>query len=98
MADETAKQHPKTSIEWDRIHLSERRAEVLAKQSGVPAHRLVRRSLAELESELRFRLDPELLLFRRICGRVVKRNLVTGLLEPVAGATVHVEDTDCRFL
>ena len=47
--------------------------------------------------ELRWRIDPHLLLFRRVCGQVVKRNAGTGELEGVPNATVHVEDTDCSF-
>lgn len=90
--------HDEGTVQWDRIPLSERRAAALAEQTGLPGARLAGRSLAELADELRFRIDPELLWFRRVCGRVVRRNPVTGQLEPVPGATVHVEDTDCRFL
>jgi hypothetical protein len=37
----------------------------------------------------------ELFHFRRVCGRVVKTDPVTGVDHPFA--TVHVEDTDCNF-
>ena len=80
----------------ERTRLTERQLDRLATVSGVPR--------AELEPEfpavaerLKF-IDPELLFFRRICGRVVKRDPVSGLEIPVASSTVHVEDTDCRFL
>ena len=38
------------------------------------------------------------MFFRRICGRVVKLDRLTGDELPVPFATVHVEDTDCSFL
>jgi hypothetical protein len=55
-------------------------------------------SVADISDKLRWQIDPELLLFRRVCGKVVKKDPVTGTEYPVPFATVHVEDTDCSLL
>lgn len=85
------------SVDPDKVPLGEISATRLARLSGVPAKELMKRPLAELSDALRFRLDPQLLLFRRVCGRVVKRG-PDGTMLPVPFATVHVEDTDCSLL
>jgi hypothetical protein len=59
---------------------------------------LVEASALDVRDRLEWRLDPELLGFRRVCGRVVKRDATTDEKLPVPNATVHVEDTDCNFL
>ena len=82
----------------DRLPLTERRAKYLADLAGVEVRTIKGKTIAEAHEALRWRLDPLLLLFRRICGRVVKKDPVTGDLLPVPNATVHVEDTDCSFL
>lgn len=53
---------------------------------------------ADIRDRLEWHIDPELLAFERICGRVRKPDPDTGELHPVPNATVHVEDTDCSFL
>lgn len=78
--------------------ISDIQAARLAELSGYPHEKLKKRKLGELHKELRLFLDPHLLLFRRICGQVVRRNPETGDLEGVPNATVHVEDTDCSFM
>ena len=55
-------------------------------------------SIAEILEKHRWKFEPELLAFRRICGQVVKKDPVTGVEHPVPFATVHVEDTDCGLL
>ncbi len=82
----------------DRRVLSERSALRLSEISGINAKELAGSSIADISEKHRWRIDPELLLFRRICGRVVKKDPVTGEEHPVPFATVHVEDTDCSFL
>ena len=82
----------------DRRPLSEVQAKRLAQLARVDAKELVGQSTVDLAKKLRWRLDFELFGFRRVCGRVVKRDPATGNLEGVPGATVHVEDTDCHFL
>lgn len=69
-------------------------AERLSALTGVPVKRLVGRTIRELRGELEFDIDLTHLLFRRVCGQVVKHNQATGLDEPVPYATVYIEDTD----
>jgi hypothetical protein len=66
--------------------------------TGVEAETLKGLSVVEISEKLRWIIDPEILLFRRVCGRVVKRDPVTGVYYPVPFATVHVEDTDCNLI
>ncbi|MBI3972354.1 MAG: hypothetical protein HY332_13830 [Chloroflexi bacterium] len=73
-------------------------AERLAHLTDLRVEEIVDSTIAKLSDQLRWRIDPELLFFRRVCGRVVKKDPLTGIEYPVPGATVHVEDTDCSFL
>lgn len=82
----------------DQLPVTERRAEHLAEISGVDVKKIAGKKISEVHELLKWKLDPPLLLFRRICGQVVKKNPITGEMEPVPNATVHVEDTDCSFL
>lgn len=75
-----------------------RQADYLAGLTGVTSERIAGRKLGELDDILRWKIDPSLLLFRRVCGRVVRVEPGTGVLQGVPNATVHVEDTDCSFL
>lgn len=52
----------------------------------------------DVRDQLEFAIDPDLLGFRQVCGRVVTHDPATGEYHPVPNATVHVEDTDCSFL
>ncbi len=88
---------PPKQIIPDQRELGGIQAKRLADISGLPAEKLKGRKIVDLVDELRWRIDPHLFLFRRVCGRVVKRNPATGELEGVPNATVHVEDTDCSF-
>ena len=78
--------------------LTQRQAAYLAELTGTPAEKLAGRPIRDLEELLRWRIDPSLLFFRRICGRVVRAEPGTGVVQGVPNATVHVEDTDCSFL
>ena len=82
----------------DRRQLTERQAAYLADLTGVEAKALVKKPISALDEILRWKIDPSLLLFRRVCGRVVRLDPGTGVLHGVPNATVHVEDTDCSFL
>ena len=86
------------SLPPDQMPLTKKQAMRLSAVSGVAVKELAGFTVAELSERLRWRVDVELLLFRRICGRVVKRDPVTGVLHPVPFANVHVMDTDCSFL
>lgn len=73
-------------------------AKRLAAMTEVPAEQFAGLTLAAAADEFRYVIDAELLLFRRICGEVVRTDPVTGIDYPVPFATVNVEDTDCSLL
>jgi hypothetical protein len=89
---------PSDSAAPDQRKLSERQAGRLAGLTGLEAESLAGLTIVDVSEKLKWRIDPTLLLFRRICGRVVKTDPVTGVEHPVPFATVHVEDTDCSLL
>lgn len=82
----------------DQMKLKAVQAERLSAMSGLEAKTLAGLTVADISQKFRFQLDPRLLLFRRVCGSVVKKDPVTGVEYPVPYATVHVEDTDCSLL
>jgi hypothetical protein len=82
----------------DRRPLTNLQSKRLAAMSGLEAKSLAGMTVADITEKLKFRIDPQLLLFRRICGKVVKRDPINGAEYPVPFATVNVEDTDCSFL
>lgn len=84
------------NIQPDKLEITDKRAVYLAKETGLAASKFKGKTIAEIHDLVKWKIDPGLLLFRRICGRVVKRD-ADGNLCPVPGATVHVEDTDCSF-
>jgi len=69
-----------------------------AQITNVPIAEVEGRSIAELSEALKWRVDPNLFLFRQICGQVVRWDPVSGEFQPVPFATVHVMDTECDFL
>lgn len=84
-------------IDPTELKITDKRATYLAKKAGLDVKTLKKKKIAEVNELVKWKVDPQLLLFRRVCGRVVKRD-ADGNLCPVSGATVHVEDTDCSFL
>jgi hypothetical protein len=82
----------------DKVALNPIQAKRLAALTGLPADELAHRTVAELAGELRWQINPDLFLFERVCGRVVKPDPATGLKYPVPGATVNVFDTDCDWI
>ncbi|MFE4106303.1 hypothetical protein [Almyronema epifaneia] len=88
----------RTEINPDRQPLNKLQSQRLAALSELSVKEIAGLSVAEISEKFRWRIDPELLLFRRLCGRVVKQDPDTGAEYPVPFATVHVEDTDCNFL
>src|SRR5689334_22525046 len=80
----------------DRPPLNPLQAARLSAVTGLDAKTLTGLAPADIAEKFKWQIDPELLLFRRICGKVVKK--VNGVEYPVPFATVHVEDTDCSFL
>ncbi len=86
------------NAEPDQIKLTPIQAERLGAMNDVAAKDLVGLTVAEISQKFRFRIDPMLLFFRKVCGKVVKKDPVTGIEYPVPYATVNVEDTDCSLL
>jgi hypothetical protein len=82
----------------DSVPLNALQAQRLASLTGIESEQLIKKSIADITEQFKWRIDPELLLFKRICGRVVKKDPSSGIDYPVPFATVHIEDTDCSFL
>ncbi len=82
----------------DRRPITKIQAQRLSALTDVSVEKLRGLNVAEISEKYKFRIDPELLCFRRICGQVVKTDPGTGEQYPVPFATVHVEDTDCGLL
>ncbi len=94
-----AKEGPRLEYpEPDGLKVTTRQAAYLSDLSGIASEKLAGKTHSALEDILRFKIDPELLFYRRVCGRVVRAEPGTGVLQGVPNATVHVEDTDCSFL
>jgi hypothetical protein len=82
----------------DQKPLAASQASRLASLTGLTAKELAGLSIVEINDKFRWKIDPEILFFRRICGKVVKTDPATGIDLPVPFATVNVYDTDCDFL
>src|ERR1700680_639101 len=95
---ESKEQPRRATVAPDQVKLSTMQAGRLAAISGVETSEIQGLTVAEVSAKLRWRIDPELLFFRKICGKVVKEDPVSGIEYPVAYATVEVADTDCSFL
>jgi hypothetical protein len=87
-----------TGVRPDQMKLTSIQAERLGGLSEVAAKDLAGLTVTEISDKFRFQIDPLLLFFRRVCGKVVKTDPVSGIQYPVPYATVHVEDTDCSLL
>jgi hypothetical protein len=89
------------TLGWDEAFekrsLNPIQVERLAQLSEIPKAELEGRSLVELAERLRW-LEPEWLGTNRICGKVVKENPTTRVLEPVPFALVRVFDVDWSLL
>lgn len=66
--------------------------------NGVSEEELLGANALDLRDHLEWRLDPELLGFKQVCGRVVTYDSDADEYHPVPNATVEVQDTDCSFL
>jgi hypothetical protein len=82
----------------DKAPLTESQATVLGSLAGIEASKLRGLSVAQIASEFRWKIDPNLLLFTRVCGKVVKQDPATGNQYPVPFATVYAEETVCSLL
>ncbi len=82
----------------DQIPLTSAQATRLASLAKVDGEKLTGLTVADINSKYKWEIDPALLFFQKVCGKVVKRNPLTDELSPVPFATVHVEDTDCNLI
>ncbi len=82
----------------DQIEITSLQAKRLSTMSGVPVKELLGLTVEKISEKYRFDIDPALFLFKKVCGKVVKKDPVTGVEYPVPYATVNVEDTDCSVL
>lgn len=85
-------------IRPEKIKITDMQAERLGALNGIAAKELVGLTMTELSEKFRFQIDPMIFFFRKVCGKVVKEDPVSGIEYPVPYATVHVEDTDCSLL
>ncbi len=90
------KRRPSTNP--DQVPLTKLQAERLSAMTGASVKELAGVRPAELSDEIKWSIDPLHWLYRRVCGRVVKHDPITGNDYPVPNATVHVEDTDCNLI
>ncbi len=98
MPNEPKSKSAKALAAPDERPVTKREAAFLASQTGVSAEKIAGRPVAELGEILRWRIDPTFLFWRQVCGRVVRQDPVSGVIQGVPNATVHVLDTDCWFL
>lgn len=89
---------PAVDLNPEKRRVTERQALYLERRTGVKAAEIAKLTVGDLRDRLEWHLDPRELFYQKVCGRVVRRDPVTGELHPVPYATVHVEDTDCNFL
>lgn len=82
----------------DQVVLNPIQQKRLAALAGIDEKEIAGKNIAQLSDQLKFRIEPHIFLFKKICGKVVKKDPVTGVEYPVPFATVIVEDTDCNGL
>jgi hypothetical protein len=82
----------------DQRILTKIQAERLSSLTGIDKAKFSGLSVSEIATKFKWQIDPNLFLFRRICGRVVKKDPVTGVEYGVPFATVYAEDTICNLL
>jgi hypothetical protein len=93
-----AKKNEREGMHPDQVILNKIQQKRLAMLSGIDEKEISGRNIVQLTEELKWRIDPRIFRFKRICGRVVKKDPVTGIEYPVPFATVYVEDTDCNVI
>jgi hypothetical protein len=92
------KPNQKAMLYPDQVILNKIQQKRLAMLSGVSEKEIKGKNIAELSDKLKWHIDPRIFFFEKICGKVVKKDPVTGVEYPVPFATVYVEDTDCNFI
>jgi hypothetical protein len=94
----TKESNKKMDIMPDKRPLTKIQAKRLSSMTGLATKELVRKNVASIVENYKWKIDPKLLFFQRICGRVVKVDPATLEEKSVPFATVHVMDTDCHLL
>ena len=97
-ADGGGAKRPRDMESPDDRRMTKRQIEFLARESGLPTQEIAELRVGDLAEKLRWHFDWSSFFFQKVCGRVVKRDPVTGVLHPVPYATVHVDDTDCNLI
>lgn len=87
-----------TDLALDQQKLTAAQTQRLASLANVDAKELEGLTIAKAAERLKWILDPQLFWFREICGKVVKKDPVSGIEYPVPFATVNVQDTDCDLI
>ena len=72
------------AINPDQLKLTPIQAERLGALSNIDPKPLVGMTIAQITEKYRFAIDPSILFFRKICGKVVKKDPITGVEYPVA--------------
>jgi len=93
-----AQRETRDELSPELIPLTKLQAERLSAITGESLKELYDQRPIDLMERLKWRIDPQLWRYQRVCGRVVKRDPVSGTLYGVPNATVLVEDTDCSFV
>jgi hypothetical protein len=94
----SAKKQSSAQAAPDQVALTASQANMLSSLTGIDASKFKGLSVAEISSQYRWEIDPNLFLFVRICGVVVKEDPSTGIPYPVPYATVYAEETVCSLL
>jgi len=87
----------RSTLAPDKTPLTESQATVLGSLTGIDASKLKGLSVSEIATEYQWQIDPNLLLFTRVCGQVVVQNPTTGVQSGVPYATVYAEETVCSL-
>jgi hypothetical protein len=79
----------------EKRRLGGSQARFIAKETSLAIDEVAELKVGDVGDKLATFLDPYWLFNRKLCGRVVQRDPLTGELRGVPGATVEVRDTDC---
>jgi hypothetical protein len=93
-----SKQSNPAALPPDQIKLNGIQAQRFASLTNIDIKQIEGQDLATLAESLKWQVDPDWFLFRRICGQVVRWDPKSGQYLPVPFATVHVMDTVCDFI
>lgn len=96
--ESTTPQDVNLEMDNDDQPLNSIQAARLAGITGISARELVGLSLSKIADKFNNRISRETLELKRICGRIVKKNPITGVEEGVPFATIKAYDVDCSFL